>query len=381
VGELAAAPPTLRAKAFVTRADALMRRGDFTSAIAFLAEAQVLIDRSPHDRRELAAILQTLARCHYWRGDLEAMGRDARRAVAVLEALDDRAGLATALSLLGLYLKGVGQIDKSLAVGERARSLAAAAGNVPVHRNATFMLLQASMDSGDTDRVLRLLDEGLALSPVFENRLAEQNLQAARFYVHYMRGEVETALAAADRLLASAQHEGHPLARIGHLQMVAEMYLDLGELAVARRLIEEAQVMCDAQRVRDAGNYYGATQAFKQAALALAEGQPKAALDWVSEAVLDDVNDRFYYSSLGAAAARALGDSVGARRRLDAVAIDDGAPMHPLTLWLEQRLMLAAEEGRTDAAAIERAEALLAERRAPALLVDRLRRALDSAPR
>ena len=139
--------------------------------------------------------------------------------------------------------------------------------------------------------------------------------------------------------------------------------------------------MCDAQRARGDGNYFGATQAFKQAALALAEGQPKAALDWVSQATPEDVNDRFYYSSLGAAAARALGDGVGARSRLDAVGIDDGAPMHPLTLWLEQRLMLAAEEGRTDAAAIERAEALLAERRTPALLVDRLRRALDSAPR
>ena len=225
--DVAAAPPTLRAEALVTRADALMRRGDFKSATAFLAEAQDLLDRSPHDRRELAAILQTLARCHYWGGDIEAMGRNARRAVALLEALDDRAGLATALSLLGLYLRRVGQIGKSLAVGERARSLAAAAGNVPVHRNVTFMLLQAFMDSGDTDGVLRLLDEGLALSPVFENRLAEQNFQAARFYVHYLRGEVETARAAADRLLVAAKHEDHPLARVGFLQMVAEMYLDL----------------------------------------------------------------------------------------------------------------------------------------------------------
>ena len=379
--ELATAPPTLRAKALVTRADALMRRGDYTSAIAFLAEAQVLLDQSPHDRHELAGILQTLARCHYWGGDIESMGRHARRAVAVLEALDDRAGLATALSLLGLYLKRVGQLDKSLAVGERARSLAAAAGNVPVHRNVSYMLLQTCMDSGDTDRVLRLLDEGLALSPVFENRLGEQNFEAARFYVHYMRGEVETALAAADRLLTLSKRDGQALARVGYLQMVAEMHLDLGDPAAARPLIEEAQLVCDAQRARGDGNYFGATQAFKQATLALAEGQPKAALAWVSEAVPEDVNDRFYQSWLGAAGARALGDKVGARARLDAVGIDDGAPVHPLTLWLEQRLVLAAEEGRSDAAAIERAEALLAERRAPALLADRLRRAIDAAPR
>ena len=49
------------------------------------------------------------------------------------------------------------------------------------------------MDTGRTDPVLALLDEGEALAPHFENRMMELNFQAARFFVHFLRGEVEPA--------------------------------------------------------------------------------------------------------------------------------------------------------------------------------------------
>ena len=95
----------------------------------------------------------------------------------------------------------------------------------------------------------------------------------------------------------------------------------------------------------------------------------------------DEIDDRVHHAWIGAAAARALGDTAGAMRRLDAVGADEAAAVHPLVLWLEQRLAVAAEAARADATAVARAEALLAARRVPALLVERLRRALDAAPR
>ncbi|MEP7301106.1 MAG: AAA family ATPase [Caldimonas sp.] len=379
--ELAGAAPAVRAKALAVRGNGLMRQGKYNAAAALMSEAEVLLDDLPQARHELAALLLNQARCANWRGDVEAWGRHARRAISVYESIADAAGLAISLSLLGLFHKYGGESEKAIAVGERARSLAARSGHVPAHRSANFMLLQAYMDSGHTDQVLLLIDEGEALAPGFENYLVEQNYQAARFFVHFLRGEVAEARAAGARLLGMAERTGNAVARIGYLHMVADLYVDIGEWAEARRLIDEAQVACDAQRAGGDDVWFTINQATKQATLALAEGRPDDALALLSVGPLDEVDTRFHVAHLGAAAARALGRRDEAKRRLDTVGFDEAAPAHPLTCWLEQRLLLAAEGGASDAAAVARAEALLAEGRVPVLLIERLRRVLATSPR
>ncbi len=379
--EIAAAAPELRAKALAVRGAGLMYQNKFTAAEAVMQQALALFECLSQSRAELAALLLNLARSSNWRGDTEAFGRYARRAVAVHESVDDAAGLAKSLSLQARHHKVRGENEQALAFSERARALAAHSGNVPAHRNAIFGLIEIHMNAGHTDEVLRLLDEGEALAPGFENHLIEQNFQAARFYVHFLRGEVAQARAAGQRLLAVATRSGNLVLRVGYLLMVADLSIDTGDLSGARRLVDEAQAASDAHRASGDEIWFSTNLANKHAALALADGRPGDALALLKGATSDDVDDRFHCAWLGAAAARALGDAAGARRRLDAVGIDEGAPTHPLVCWLAQRLALAADEGRADAPAVERAQALLDQRRVPALLIERLRRALDAVPR
>ena len=378
--EFASAAPEVRARALAIRGAGLIRQSKFSAAEAPMTEAVALFEGRPESRRELAALLLDLGRAANWRGETDTWGRYARRAVAVYESLDDNAGLAMALASLGLYHKYKGEGVEALAVGERARALAARSGNPTVHRIAIFNLVQTHMDTGRTDPVLALLDEGEALAPHFENRMMELNFQAARFFVHFLRGEVEPARNSGTRLLDISKRALHPLRRVGYLHMVADLHVDLGDWATVRALVDEAQAACDAQQADGDRIWFLSNQALKQAMLAIAEGRPRDAL-----AVLpvDDkeVDIRFHVAFLGAAASRALGDRAGAKRWLGQVGLHEHAPVDALARCVEQRLLLAAEEGRSDADATARAESMLAEGRVPVLLVERLRRALEASPR
>jgi hypothetical protein len=168
--------------------------------------------------------------------------------------------------------------------------------------------------------------------------------------------------------------------RVGFLNMVAEMHLTVGDLAAARVLLDEALALCEAQQARGDDSWFGDNVAQYRAWLALAEGRPADALALLPDKVLVQMDVRFHQAWIGAAAALALGDLADARRRLDAVGVDETPPADALSFFVEQRLLLAAREGRVDAAAAARAEALLAERRVPLLLAPRLRRALEAAP-
>ena len=379
--EFAAAAPEVRAKALAVRGSGLIRQSKFSAGAALMTEAIALLEGRPESRRELAALLLDLSRANNWQGETETGGRYARRAVAAYEGVDDSAGLATALTSLSLFHQYKGEGVEALALAERARALAARSGNVPAQRIAIFTLVRVLMDSGHTDRLLVLIDEAEALAPHFENHLMELNLQAARFFVHFLRGEVEPARRSGERLLDISKRVVQPLRRVGYLLMVADLHVDLRDWSAARALVDEAQAACDAQQQADGDRiWFLSNQATKQAMLALAEGRPADALTLLP---VDDeeVDIRFHVAYLGAAAARALGDSAAARRWLDGVDLDEHAPAHPLACCLEQRLLLAAEEGRSDADAAARAGAMIAEGRVPVLLVERLRRALDAAPR
>lgn len=375
--ELVAAAPALRAKALTVRGSGLMRQSRFAAADAAFAEAEALLRELPERRRDLAAVILDRARSSNWSGDTSAWGRNARRAVAVYESVDDPAGLASSLSQLCLYHKYVGEREQALATGERARALASRCGNVPVHRGANFNLLQVLMDSGHTDQVLELLEEAEALAPGYENQQTARNFRAARFFVHFLRGEVDEAKQAGQRLLERGEWKENPVARVGMLHMVADLYVDLADWPRARALIDEAQALCQAQQATGNAIWFDDNHAIKQATLALAEGRPEEAMRQLATVDNDEIDIRFHLAYLGAAAARALGDRAEAQRRLDSVRMDEAAPAHPLACWLEQRLLLAASEGRRDDAAAASAEAQLAEGRVPALLVERLRRALE----
>jgi hypothetical protein len=341
-------------------------------------EALALLEGAPGQREALANSLLHAAMAAYRRGDLAAFGKLARRAVAANEGIASPTGLSTALMMLGAFLLEGGDHDEAQAVNERSRAIARAAGDVPSHRSAIFGLVKQAFHRNDVEQAGLLLDEGESLAPAFENQDIEQKFIAARYYLHWLRGESAAATATGARLLELVDRDGGPLERIGYRHLVVDAYLLEGDLARARPLIAEAQALCALQAASGEGNHYAPQQAVKRARLALAEGRPADALAMLpQETVLPVMGDRFGRSWIGGAAALALGNLDAAERHLDSVDIDADVDNGTRALWLEQRLALDRACGRSDGTALRRAEELLRQGRIPLMVAGRLQDAVD----
>ena len=375
--DLGAAPVALRARALATRARVLHWRGQIESAQALHHEAVDLLEGVADALPLKAELLDGAARAAMARGDTAGADALIRRAVAAFEATGDNAGLSQALNMLGVIALNRGDRAGSLTALARARALAARCGHVTAERAAILNLVKLCNDAGQTADALALLDAGDALAPGFESQRMERAFIACRYFVHYARGELALADAQAGRLLAlGAAQADHRMADVDYMQSVVDLYLHTGALPRARALLDEADALVE-QVMQGDGGYLRAPLAAKRAWLQLAEGDPAGALQRLRS--LGDVardEDRLLVAWVSAAAALALGDLECAAGSLAGVDIAADAPTELLALVLEQRLALARARRRDDDAARERAAALLAAGRVPALEAARLRAAL-----
>lgn len=376
-GDVALAAPALRARALAARAQVLRLRGQLQTAVEIEAQAITLLSAEPGAALQLAELLSSAARTALRQGDAANSAALAQRAVAAYGAVHEPGGLAGAWVIVGVAAlfadRPRAEIFDAL---ERARSIAAACGHVPHHRSAILNLIKLQTDAGNTAAALTLLDEGEALAPGFEHARAQIGFLEARYFVHYLRGELTLAQAAAERLLAASDDQADITGAIGSRQMVVDLYLHRGDLAKARQLLAEAQVAAQAAEA-GGGHVYRAALLAKQAWLALAEGRPSAALALLNtphEATCNE--DRAHLGWVGAAAALALGLHDDARRRLAAIDIHADTPTDVLAHLLVQRLVLARATCSQDAEAQQRAHALLAQGRVPVLEAQLLQRAL-----
>ena len=375
--DLSGAAAAQRAKALAIRAMVHQWRGQFEASSALQREAIELLEGVADALPQKAELLDGAARAALGRGDMLAAETMARRAVAALEATVDSAGLSEALTLLGLaILYGCGDYASAQATLERARSLAARCGHVPAERSAILNLIKLHTDAGRTAEALALLEAGEALAPGFEHQRAEQAFMQARYFLHYLRGEVALADAQAGRLLKLSARVAERRVDLSSLLMVVDLYLHTGALARARALLDEADQLVRSQLAGDSGALR-VPLAAKRAWLQVAEGDATGALQHLQ--ALGDMardEDRLLVAWVGAAAALALVDLHAAARALEPIDIALDATTDALALVLEQRLLLARMQGREDDAARARAAALLAAGRVPALEAARLRTAL-----
>jgi hypothetical protein len=369
--ELVGASVVQRARALHLRALVLRHDGRHDEADRLREAAIALVAAEPGASLFLSELLDAAARSAAGAGRLADCEALAVRAAAAAESAGDASALARSLiprGVAALY----GRNDRTTAVAafERARTLAQRTGHVPLQRAALLNLVKCHADEGRGDAAAVLLDEGEALAPGFEDRGVELAFAQARYFVHYLRGEVDAARRAAERVLAIDAAAVDPQSRQASVQLVLDLYLHTGELDTAERLLADAGE-------RQGDLQHGVLQA-KAAWLDLARGRPAAALQRL--AALDAaarVEDSLVVAWVGAAAALALGDTDGARRHLAAVDIDDEHVVDALAMVLVQRLALARRSGQDDPAARARAEGLLP--RVPALEAALLRAALAPA--
>ena len=375
--DLSGAAPAQRAKALAIRAMVHQWRGQSEASQALQREAIELLEGVADALPQKAELLDGAARAALGRGDMAVAEALARRAAAAFEATVDSAGLSQALTLLGLaILYGCGDYASAQATLERARALAARCGHVPAERSAILNLIKLHTDAGRSAEALVLLEAGEALAPGFEHQRAEQAFMQARYFLHYLRGEVALADAQAGRLLKLSARVAERRVDLSSLLMVVDLYLHTGALARARALLDEAERLVRSQLAGDSGALR-VPLAAKRAWLQVAEGDAAGALQRLQ--ALGDMardEDRLLVAWVGAAAALALVDLHAAARALAPIDIALDATTDALALVLEQRLLLARMQGREDDAARARAAALLAAGRVPALEAARLRAAL-----
>jgi ATP/maltotriose-dependent transcriptional regulator MalT len=269
-----------------------------------------------------------------------------------------------------------------MAILARARALAARCGQVEEQRAALLNLVKLHTDRGDADAAIALLDECEALAPHYGNPSMQQGVAAARYYLHYMRGEVDRAGAAAQALMALLRPITDRMLLLKGVNQVLDLYLHGGRLDAARALLDEA---AEAAR-RGTPRPLPLELRLKSVWLRLLEGDVAAA--WAELQALErepadahpahsGFEGALLHARVGAQVALALGDSAAAQRHLDTV--DPGLEMptdHEAPL-LALRLTLATRTGAAAGAWLDRARELLHSGCVPHFEAVLLRQALE----
>ncbi len=304
--------------------------------------AIALLEGHDDTRVQLGQMLDSAARRALSSGAPTMTDALARRAVAAFEAAGDTAGLAEALVIGGIaLLHGQGDAPAAQKHFERARLLSARCGLVPTQRAAILNLVKLHTDAGRADAALALLLEGQALAPNYESQAAEQAFLQAHYFVHYLRGDVEHAEAAAEQLLGMARRVANRLILFESLLMVVDLYLHRARWSQAETLLTEARTMADSGQVQAMRGVLRA----KAAWLALGHGdrtQARALLAGsAGQAPVDRHEDRGLLAWVGAAAALADGDAASALAALQGQAPDASLPTDVRAMLLVQHLHLA----------------------------------------
>jgi predicted ATPase len=377
--ELPQAAAAVRGAALGLRAMLAQWAGQHRQASALRDEALAALGAGRAAQGQRAALLDAAARHALTQGRLDVAEALSARAVAAFEAAGDIGGLAQALCFQSVTVQYArSDRDAAIALLQRARGLAAGCGHVPAHRRANYNLAKLALDVGDDRQALALLDEGEALAPGFDTPMAEQTYLKARYFIHYLRGRVAEADAAATRLLAQARALADRSVLVESQQLVLDLYLHTSALDRAEALL------ADSRHWRELSGLPAGTGALraKEAWYWLARGDVQAARQACPEGPEQDRNeDHALVAWVGAAVALAGGDDTRATTVLRRVDWRADMPTDMLAMLLVQHLALAARRpaGEADAHADElraRATALLAAGTVPALEAWRLADAL-----
>lgn len=371
-GDLAIAPPVLRARAMALRARACCEIGRYDEAERLEDAALALIEGEADALGAKAELTYDAAHTAVNHGRWARAEALVKRAVSCFESTGLEVSLACALTMHAVVLINAGRPqEEALALLERSRRIAARCGHVPAQRGAILNLVKLYADRGRTAEAVALIDEGEALAPGYEHPTAELAFCEARYYVHYLRGDLVAARLAAERVLSLSARLADRMIRHGTLQLVADLYLHTGDLARAAAVLEHP----DAESTPDDARH--ALLCAKRAWLALARGETAAARRHLAAITGEpEITDAATVAWVGAAIEIADGDTAAAAQRLSAIDLAADIAIEAIAMVLVQRLRVAGATARADAAAEARARELLAAGGVPALEASLLRAAL-----
>lgn len=299
-------------------ARAHLKRGDATAARAELDAGIAVVPAGPNELRGRYH-LEGYVNCAHLHGDLAAAFEHVESALAAFEAIGHRELLAEALNFQGIFLAFAGRHDEGVARLEEGLAIAREVGHVAVQRRALLNLVKLHTDVADAAAAAPLVEEGLALAHDFEQRTTEVAFLLSDGYVRYLRGDLSGAARAYERARHVADADENPTWQV-HVRLVAATPRILaGDVEGAAALLDEAAATVDARGLE----HLRAKLDARRAALALAHGEPHAALAIVAPwRERDDVlpEERGEHACVRAAAYSALGDHAAALREAEGCA-------------------------------------------------------------
>ena len=144
----------------------------------------------------------------------------------------------------------LGRPGEAAAALTRARAIAADAGLVHLERSAILNLIPALHQLGDYEQAMRLVDEGVALSPLFTSPNEAQAFIEARHVCRYIAGDIGGALDAWPDLVRHTEGAGDAHRQCSGWLVAAELPLLLGDVATAAPLVERARAVTAASEIK-----------------------------------------------------------------------------------------------------------------------------------
>jgi tetratricopeptide (TPR) repeat protein len=365
--------PVQQAEALEIRADVLLRRGQLSESQIVMREALARLPAGPSVLR--GTLLLAQGRAAMYRAAFDEAAVHFEKAMRVHAALGAVEGLAKATYLRGAAEMHRGRLEQARQLLQRAQAQAAATGNVPVQRGAILNLVKILTQTGEVAAALQALQEGEALSPFYESRVAEAAFVQARYYCHALVGETDAALALVKRVIDTGDACAEPYWRVGARHLVADLLLLTGDLDRASVLLNEALALC----ANNADLHHLALVQAKLAWLELLSGLPTAALARLHALgpleSTEPLEARDVRRHVEAAAYLAQGEAARALALLPAPGQSSTEESKALQWAVRLRAELAL--GGVSASSLQAAQSLMAEpARVPALEAEVLRDAL-----
>jgi DNA-binding NtrC family response regulator/tetratricopeptide (TPR) repeat protein len=219
-------------------------------ALGHLRQTRQRMEQALELRFDLRNSLQPL-------GDLTRILDDLREAEALAVALDDQPRLGRVLGYLTDYFRLMGDPDRAMAYGERARALAGAVGDFVLEVAANTYLGQVLHDRGDYQRAVPLFRqnvEALAGERAHDRlglpQLPSVHQRTCLAWCLAELGEFPEALARAEEAVSIAESVDQPLSRIVAYSGLGAVHLRRWEPAAAVAALAPALELADAWSVR-----------------------------------------------------------------------------------------------------------------------------------
>jgi predicted ATPase/class 3 adenylate cyclase len=189
-------------------------------------------------------------------GDFDQIGYHLRGAATLAERLDDQRRLGRVSGYMTFYFSAVGDLDRAVETGQRARAVATASEDFALQVMATYLLGRAYLSQGDYCRARECFNRNVA---ALTSDLLYERFGLPMFISVISRGNLGLALAEQGAFAEGIVHGeaglriteavDHPYSRMWAYVRVGDIYLLKGDLHRAIPMLEHGLALCQAENV------------------------------------------------------------------------------------------------------------------------------------